>query len=117
MRILIVEDEVFVALDTEAIVTDAGYTVVGAVRTADAAVSAAQLLQPDVILMDIRLVGSRDGIDAALEIRRLSNLPIVFITAHDDSGTVAKAAQANPLAILRKPVLSAELLAVLKRVA
>ena len=69
LKILIVEDEFFVALDVEEQARSLGHTVVGTAITADEAVRMAGERRPDVILMDIRLAGATDGIAAALAIR------------------------------------------------
>jgi CheY-like chemotaxis protein len=79
LRILIVEDEMFVAMDAEAILTEAGHQVVGIAPSADDAVSSAAHLGPDVVLMDVRLQGQRDGIEAAAEIRSRFGLPVIFV--------------------------------------
>jgi two-component system, response regulator PdtaR len=110
IRILIVEDEVFVAMDAEAILTSAGYDVVATAASADDAVSKAGRLLPDLVLMDVRLLGPRDGIDAALEITHKLKLPIIFVTANVDPVTHTRAMQAKPLTILSKPFTSASLL-------
>jgi two-component system, response regulator PdtaR len=110
LRILIVEDEVFVAMDAEAILTEAGHIVVGTAASAEEAVAKAALLSPDLIFMDIRLNGARDGIDAAAEIRRRHSLPIVFVTANVDPMTHARAMQIEPLDIISKPFNSGSLL-------
>jgi CheY-like chemotaxis protein len=102
-RVLIVEDEVFVAMDAEAILTAAGHEVVSTAASADEAVSKTAQLVPDLVLMDIRLLGDRDGIDAAIEIKRRFDVPIIFVTANTDPATHARAMQAAPLAIVSKP--------------
>ena len=111
VRILIVEDEVFVSMDAEAILTSAGYDVVATAASAGDAVAKAGRLLPDLVLMDIRLLGPRDGIDAALEITHKFKLPVIFVTANVDPVTHARAMQAKPLTILSKPFTSAGLLA------
>jgi CheY-like chemotaxis protein len=80
-RILIVEDEMFVAMDIEAAVIKAGHKVVGFAGTAERAVTLADEMRPDLVLMDIRLPGDRDGIDAAVEIRQLFDIPSLLISA------------------------------------
>jgi CheY-like chemotaxis protein len=103
LRILIVEDEIFVAMDAEAIPTQAGHVVVGTAASADEAVAKAVQLSPDLVLMDIRLNGIRDGIEAAAEIRVQSGIPIVFVTANVDPVTHARAMEVGPLDIISKP--------------
>lgn len=102
-RVLIVEDEVFVAMDAEAILMAAGYDVVGTAAAADEAVAKTEKLTPDLVLMDIRLLGERDGIDAALEIKRRFPVPIIFVTANTDPVTHARAMQADPITLISKP--------------
>ena len=110
LRILIVEDEMLVAMDTEAVLMAAGHSVVGIAASADDAVAAARDQQPDLVLLDVRLVGARDGIDAAIEIKSRFGTPIVFVTAHNDLATAARAVKASPLAIVAKPVVAENLL-------
>lgn len=108
-RVLIVEDEFFVAMDAEDSLTAAGFTVIGIAATADAAVNLAESQSPDIVLMDIRLVGRRDGIDAAAEIRERFGIPCVFATAHSDPTTRHRAeVAAAPLGWLSKPYTRAE---------
>jgi CheY-like chemotaxis protein len=103
-RILIVEDEYFVALDAEDALTAAGFTVVGVAASAEEAVEIAAAEVPDLVLMDIRLAGPRDGIAAATEIRSRLGIPSLFATAHSDAATRARGdAAASPLGWLTKP--------------
>jgi two-component system, response regulator PdtaR len=111
LRVLIVEDEVFVAMDAEAVLVGAGHEVVATAASADDAVAKAAQLMPDLVLMDIRLIGARDGIDAALEIKSRFNTPIIFVTANNDPMTYARAKQAEPLSIVSKPFTPNSLLA------
>lgn len=114
-RILIVEDEYFVALEAEQCLEDAGFTVVGVADTAELAVELALSGQPEVVIMDIRLSGPRDGIDAAIELRSLLDIPCVFATAHADAGTRRRAEEAKAFAWLQKPYSSSALIDVLNR--
>jgi CheY-like chemotaxis protein len=115
IRVLIVEDEPFVAMDAEAILVAAGHEVVSTAASAEEAVTKTSRLAPALILMDIRLKGHRDGIDAALEIKRRFKVPIVFVTANVDPATHARAVQAEPLAIISKPFTASSLLAAVNR--
>jgi two-component system, response regulator PdtaR len=103
VRVLIVEDEYFVAMDVETILSDAGCEVVGIATSADAAVAKARQSLPDLILMDIRLQGDRDGIDAATEITRDLKIPIVFVTANPDAVSGARAEHVRAIATVSKP--------------
>jgi CheY-like chemotaxis protein len=114
-RVLIVEDEYFVALASEDALSDAGFAVVGIATTADDAVAKADATRPDLILMDVRLAppGSmRDGIDAAAEILARFGIRSLFATAHVDPGTRARGERAaQPLGWLSKPFSSEDLVA------
>lgn len=109
-RLLVVEDDWFIGQDIEATASDAGYRVVGIVRSAEAAVAAAATHVPDLVLMDIRLAGTRDGIDAAIEIRRRLDIPSLFVSAHRNAGVQARAAAARPAGWLPKPFSGSQLL-------
>jgi DNA-binding NarL/FixJ family response regulator len=59
--------------------------------------------RPDIVLMDIRLVGKRDGVDAAREIYEATGIRSIFATAHGDPETVGRAQSTAPLGWLHKP--------------
>lgn len=109
-RVLIVEDEFLIALDIETALVDAGYTVVGVARNAERAVALAVGTQPLLVIMDIRLAGTRDGIDAAIEIYRRSGIRCIFATAHGDRETMLRAESARPIGWLSKPYTTATLM-------
>jgi len=108
-RVLIVEDELILARDTAYMLQDLGCIVVGIAVTAEDAVAKAGTFHPDLVLMDIRLKGRRDGIEAAAEIRGLFGLPLVFITAQSDESILARARATQPAAILLKPFAEEDL--------
>jgi DNA-binding NarL/FixJ family response regulator len=114
LRVLIAEDEMFVAMDAEAIITRAGHQVVGIAPSADDAIAKTAQLKPDLILMDIRLKGHRDGIDAAEEIRSRFGLPVLFVSANVDPVTHARAMKVAPMGFISKPVSSDSLIEVLE---
>jgi PAS domain S-box-containing protein len=99
---LVVEDEGLIAHDIASRLESLGHTVVDTVSTADDAVAMAP--QADVILMDIRIDGPRDGVDAAREIRERYHLPVIFLTAHADRSTLDRAKLTGPFAYLVKPL-------------
>lgn len=101
-RILIVEDEGLIAVDLAACLESLGHTVVETVATAEDAVRIAP--QSDVVLMDIRIDGPRDGIDAAMEIDEKFSVPVIFMTAQTDGATLDRAIRVNPYGFLVKPV-------------
>lgn len=102
-RILIVEDDYFVAIGLEQALIDAGLGVVGIAATAEEALELAAAKRPDLAVMDIRLAGTRDGIDAALDLLSHHGVHSVFATAHSDAPTRARAERARPLGWLSKP--------------
>jgi DNA-binding NarL/FixJ family response regulator len=104
-----VEDEYFVALDIEDALSGVGFTVVGIAATAEEAIRLAGAEMPDMVLMDIRLAGARDGIDAAAEIWGRFGIPSLFATAHSDAGTRVRGNKAaSPLGWLTKPYTGSE---------
>jgi DNA-binding NarL/FixJ family response regulator len=102
-RILIVEDDYLVASELEAALEDAGFAVIGVARSAREAVSLAKSAQPQVAVVDVRLVGDHDGIDAALAIFKDHGIRSIFTTAHSDEPTRQRAKPANPLGWVPKP--------------
>ena len=112
-RIMIVEDDYMVALSNEWALTDAGFEVVATVASGEEALVAAAQVQPDLVLMDIRLAGSMDGIDAALPLRSLG-IRCVFASANSDPGTVTRSEAAEPLGWIRKPFTDMALVATVR---
>lgn len=115
LRVLLVEDEIFIRLQAEHILTSEGYTVVGSAVSANAAVVKAGELKPDLVLMDIRLLGERDGIDAAMEIRERFSIPSLFVSAYSDAATRARAEKAHPVGFVSKPYTHESLSRALRR--
>jgi two-component system, response regulator PdtaR len=83
--------------------TKAGFSVVGIATSADYALALAAREQPDLVLVDIRLAHSGDGIDTAIELLRKYGLRSVFVTAYADPDTRSRASAARPLGWLVKP--------------
>jgi signal transduction histidine kinase len=106
--ILVVEDERIVAHDLADLLAGFGYRTALA-ATADEAVARARTARPQLVLMDIRLTGSVDGITAAAQLRAEHDLAIVYLTAHADDQTLARAKATEPHAYLVKPFREAEL--------
>jgi len=95
-RILVVEDERLVALALEQCLKAIGHDVVALVTTGQEAVRKAVELEPDLVLMDIRLKGEVDGIEAAVRIHDNFGTPIVYLTAYSDDNTLERARAAQP---------------------
>lgn len=109
-RILIVEDESIVALDIETRLEDHGFEVIGIVSSGSRAVEKAISEIPDLILMDINLKGSIDGIETASLIRRQIDTPVIFLTAFADEKTLKKARISYASGYILKPFRENELL-------
>jgi two-component system, response regulator PdtaR len=102
-RILLVEDDYFVALELEHQLSSAGFEVIGIAATAEDAIKIGRSENPDVAIMDIRLAGHGDGVDAAIELFTTAGIRSIFVTAHGDAQTRRRAAQAHPLGWVQKP--------------
>ena len=108
-RIMIVEDEQITATDIEDILTHLGHHVVAVVTSGAAALAEADAERPDLILMDIRIKGNMDGIEAARKIRERFDIPSIFLTAHADDATLDRAKLSEPLGYIVKPFTKATL--------
>ncbi len=108
-RIMIVEDEVIFALDLRRRLESLGHTIVANVTSGEAAVQEFEQVQPDLVLMDLRLAGEMDGIEAAEAIRSQRAVPVVFLTAYADEERLARARLVLPFGYLLKPVGDREL--------
>jgi CheY-like chemotaxis protein len=108
-KIMIVEDEFVVARDLQFSLETLGYDVCGAVDNAESALSTAMNERPDLVLMDIILKGSRDGIDAAQDLHDRLSIPVVFLTANANESLIERAKQTEPYGYLIKPFLDREL--------
>lgn len=103
LSILIVEDESIIAEDLARKVRQLGYEVAGTTATGKEAIKLARQQRPSLVLMDIRLTGEMDGIEAAQEIHRECDLPVLFLTAHSDADTVQRAQQSGAFGYILKP--------------
>ena len=103
-RILIVEDERIIARDICKTLEEMGHVVCGTARSSNEALDQAAVHRPDVVLMDIRLLGSRDGIDAAEEINHRLGIGSIFVTANTDPQTRRRAEAVRPIGFLEKPL-------------
>jgi DNA-binding response OmpR family regulator len=109
LRVLIVEDETLIAEELRERLSQFGYSVIAAVDTADEGIAIATRERPDLVLMDIRLKGEKDGVQAAQEIRQQVDIPIVYVTAYSDRLTVDRARQTEYDAYILKPFHRREL--------
>ncbi len=103
-RILIVEDEGMIAMCLELELKQAGYEICQWVAKGEDAVRIAQRESPDCILMDIRLAGDIDGIEAAQQIQAQTDIPIIFMTGYPDKAVEERAKKLSPLGYFIKPI-------------
>ena len=108
-KIMIVEDEVVVSTDLQAKLEKLGYSVDTVVRYGEKVIESALRDQPDLVLMDIKLKGKMDGVEAARILQKRLGVPIVFLTAFTDDTTLKRAKVTGPFGYLKKPVRLEEL--------
>jgi DNA-binding NarL/FixJ family response regulator len=113
--VLIVEDDFLIGMQTENALMDAGIAVIGIASTAEEAVLLARQHKPVLAVMDIRLAGQRDGVEAAGELFRELGVRCIFATAHDDLRTRSRAEPFAPLGWLAKPYTMASLIALVRQ--
>ncbi len=102
-KILIVEDESIVALNIKNRLEELGYAVVAMLNSGEAALQVVANNRPDLVLMDIKLKGTVDGIEAAALIRSRFQIPVVYLTAYSDEETVDRAKFTEPYGYILKP--------------
>jgi len=108
-RILIVEDGMIMAEEMRRRCEALGYRVAAIVATGEEALDIAEVVQPDLVLMDVRLGGVIDGVEAARRMREELELPVVYVTAYSDDATLERAKRTGPFGYLLKPVGAREL--------
>jgi DNA-binding LytR/AlgR family response regulator len=103
INILIVEDESIVALDLANGLGQDGYQVAGIADNAEEAQQLFSENEVDIVLMDVNIIGSKDGIDTAVELLKKKQVPIIYLTAFTDAATINRIKQTHPAAFLSKP--------------
>lgn len=103
VKIMIVEDEAIVAMDLAMRLQKAGYEVVGMADNSENALILFKEEKPDLVLMDINIIGHIDGIETAKMLKKIQDIPLIFLTAYSQSDYVNRAKEVNPSAYLVKP--------------
>jgi PAS domain S-box-containing protein len=103
-KILVVEDEAITAMDIKRTLEKLNYTVAGVADRGDIAIRLTDELKPDLILMDITLKGDFDGIECASLINKVHNIPIVYLSVHNDEETIERSKTTDPYGYLLKPL-------------
>jgi two-component system, LytTR family, response regulator LytT len=109
LSVLIVEDEFLVGADIEESLIVLGYEVQKCVASGLAAIAEVERKLPDIILMDIRLKGEMTGIEAAKLIREKHDVPVIYLTANADIGTIEQAKVSLPYGYIIKPFTEKDL--------
>jgi PAS domain S-box-containing protein len=107
--VFIVEDELIEAEDIRQTLEKLGYAVAGIARSGESALDTLQKKRPDLVLMDIHLAGTMDGIDTADRIRTLYAIPVIFLTSYTDEVTLGRAKVTEPYGYILKPFDAREL--------
>jgi two-component system, response regulator PdtaR len=105
MRVLVVEDEMILAMHLEALVSAFGHEVCGIARSTDEALRLAAALTPDVVLTDIRLARGSSGIDLARELHARTGMRCIFVSANLDEPTRKAVQPYEPIEFLGKPIV------------
>ncbi|NEO33088.1 MAG: PAS domain S-box protein [Symploca sp. SIO3C6] len=113
-KILIVENEMAVALNIQARLEEVGYVVSGVAVSGEESIEIAESQLVDLVLMDIRLPGKLDGIFAAQELRNRFNIPVVYLTAYSEPETIERAKLTEPYGYIIKPFEIRELYSVIE---
>jgi CheY-like chemotaxis protein len=102
--ILIVEDELIIAMELQDRMLHMGHTVLALATSGEEAIAKARALKPELVLMDIRLPGVMDGIEAAQQIRAHLQIPVVYVTAYIDDSTGARLRATGFAFYIQKPI-------------
>ncbi len=103
-KVIIVEDDLILNLLYESYLERLGFETEGELVYGKTAIETAKKIDPDLVVMDISLEGDIDGIDAMLEIRKFSDVPVIYITGNSDPYHVERAKETDPLDYLTKPI-------------
>ena len=113
-KIMVVEDEVVIALRLQQRLTSMGFDITGIAYSGEEAVEKARRLRPDLILMDIMIPGKLDGIAAAKIVKAELDIPVVFLTAFSEDNIIERAKQAEPYGYILKPFQDREIKATIE---
>ena len=104
LKVLIIEDDTIISMRLEGLVEKLGYEVVSCVVTADEVFDIIQTKHVDLIISDIKIKGTLDGIDTIIKIHQFQQIPVIFLTAYSDKSTLNKIAMINFASYLVKPL-------------
>lgn len=108
-KILVVEDDMIIAANISLQLTNLGYEVVGIESRGEAAIRHVEENKPDIVLLDINLKGTIDGVETAHAIHSLWDIPVIYVTANTDEATFERAKKTRPEAFIHKPIRNIDL--------
>lgn len=103
IKILVVEDEMLIGAKISMQLTNLGYQVTGILPRGEEAILHVKENKPDIVLLDIQLKGSIDGIETAKQINKIAQTPVIFLTSNAEDTTFNRAKEARPFAFISKP--------------
>ena len=115
VKILIVEDDAIIAMDMEQVLKGKGYKVVGRVDRGEKALVVVEEKKPDIVLMDINIKGSINGIDVAKILLNDIHIKVIYVTAYSDVNMKERAFETEPVGYLIKPVRETELIDMIRQ--
>jgi len=110
ISVLIVEDELIIAMDLRNILESLGCRICASTANGEESIHLASECRPDLVLMDIRLKGKIDGIQAASTIQSRANIPIIYLSAYGDEETMKQALKVAVSHFIRKPFSETEII-------
>jgi len=113
-KILIADDDVIFAGLLEEILKTKDYGIIGPANSGEEAYQLAKEHRPTVAMLDIKMTGGIDGIEVADKLDRELNIPVIFLTGHDDPAIIERAKRVKPLSFLLKPLNERQILAELE---
>ncbi len=112
--ILIVEDEIIIAMEIQVRLESAGFAVCGLASSGEKAIALAREKNPDLVLMDITLKGPLDGLETAGRIQAEKDIPVIFLSATDDEAVLRRIREARLGLSLAKPFKESDLIAAVR---
>ena len=109
IKILIVEDDMIIGAKVSMQLTLLGYEVTGIIPRGEEAIMHVEENQPDIVLLDINLKGTLDGIETAQPMQKIADIPIIYVTANTDEATFNRAKTTRPYAFIAKPIKTIDL--------
>lgn len=109
IKLLIVEDDMIIGAKVSMQLTLLGYEVTGIIPRGEEAILHVQENQPDIVLLDINLKGTLDGIETAQAMQKIADIPIIYVTANTDEATFNRAKETRPYAFIAKPIKNLDL--------